>query len=316
MVAWAAAESRTPRTLTTSARRGARQGRSRHQPGGGARPGCARQAGSRRCHPVEAGAQVAVALVAEDGHDHSLSDLTPHLADAPEVGAARVPDQDALGDGETARQIVCLLGGGTAPVIGQVRVIDARNDGARHVLEPLQAVPGPLRLHAVEANLRIHLTEPPPGAHEGPPVPRAATRTEARRRDRELGVGTGHPGHYHRAPATGHHRGAVHRAGGAGSAGCFGGAHPESGIALARVGEEGDDTTRAEVDGAVVTRKLDETRLAGLGLERSQRLCDVEPHRGVRAVDEPDDGHLEVLLTCLRAPWYPPPCPAPPAARR
>src|ERR1035441_10206419 len=127
MVAWAAAESRTPRTLTTSARRGARQGRSRHQPGGGARPGCARQAGSRRWHPVEAGTQVAVAPVAEDGHDHSLSDLTPHLADAPEVGAARVPDQDALGDGETASQIVCLLGGGTEPVIGQARVIDARN---------------------------------------------------------------------------------------------------------------------------------------------------------------------------------------------
>src|ERR1019366_1085645 len=153
MVEWAAAERRTPRTLTRSARRGARRG------------------GSRRCEPVEAGAQVAVAPVAEDGHDHSLSDLTPHLADPPEVGAARVPDQEALGDGETAGQIVCLLGGSADGLISQVRVIDARNDRARHVLEPLQAVPGALRLDAVEWNLRIQLTEPAPGAHEGPPRP-------------------------------------------------------------------------------------------------------------------------------------------------
>src|SRR5713101_5116369 len=87
---------------------------------------------------VEPRAEVAVAAVREDHDEHALRGSAGYLPGGIERGARRIAHQDAFGAGQVVGQLAGRLGGDADLLVGQAGIVDARDDRAPHVLEPLQ----------------------------------------------------------------------------------------------------------------------------------------------------------------------------------
>ena len=78
--------------------------------------------------------------------------------------------------GEILRHGVGALGGHLDVLVGEVGVVDLRDDGGGHVLEAFEAVEGRVGLHGDALDLGVELLQAARGSHEG------AGGAESRRR--------------------------------------------------------------------------------------------------------------------------------------
>jgi len=111
---------------------------------------------------------VPTAAVRKHRHNHALVERTGHGEDGRERGTARWSYEEPRLARKATRQRMRIFGGYGDALISEGRIVDAGHDRRRQVLEPLEAVEGPIRLNSDQPDASVGRPKSPARANKGP----------------------------------------------------------------------------------------------------------------------------------------------------